>query len=257
MEPDNAKLKVVRHDPRQELMIRTAMVLVLALLLGLAYWLGGRYADYNCDSLRAENDSLTERSEQLHKENRALHQQLAILHTAEKMDQDTVKQLREMIKADKEANEVLTKELTFYKNIFTPTDKTMGIRVAQLTLDSGEAKDEFYFNVVMSQVRANNPYLRGTVTVNIVGLKAGQHTELPLSTLASLQNNTLKFGFRYFQTLPNDNEFFMLKVPADFVPQEIIVRANVTGGVRQRFEQTFQWDKELDADVRQQNEGSE
>ena len=88
--PDNGKLKVIRHDPRREQLVRIFLLVFIALLAVVTYWYGGSHAGQNLDEAQQQNLSLERQTDVLQEENNELRQRLAILEGASKMDREAL-----------------------------------------------------------------------------------------------------------------------------------------------------------------------
>ena len=256
LHPDSGKLRVIRHDPKRDQLIRIFLLVFIALLGGFAYWYGGNHAGQNLDQVQQQNISLESRARVLQEENSELRQRLGILESASKMDREAVNNVRLLVKKLEEEKEQLHKELTFFKSILAPEDMSTGVRVAGFSLLEGNASGQYRLRLVISQVARSNPFLKGTLSVLLIGEKDGKAQTIPLQELIESDQVITRLGFRYFQALPSDREYLDFNIPEGFQPAEVKVMVQITSGIRQSFEQIYQWDKELVADVRQeQNSG--
>ncbi|USE38465.1 DUF6776 family protein [Endozoicomonas sp. SCSIO W0465] len=256
MHPDSGKLRVIRHNPKRDQLIRFFLLIFIALLGGFAYWYGGNHAGQTLEQVRQQNISLESKASVLQEENNELRQRLAILESASKMDRAAVNNVRLLVRKLEEEKEQLHKELTFFKSILAPEDMSTGVRVADFSLLEGDESGQYRLRLVISQVARSNPFLKGTLSVSLIGEKDGKVQTLPLQQLVESDQITTRLGFRYFQALPSDREYLDISIPEGFQPAEVKVVVQITSGIRQSFEQIYLWDKELLADVRQeQNSG--
>ncbi|MFK0572309.1 DUF6776 family protein [Endozoicomonas sp.] len=252
MHPDSGKLRVIRHNPKRDRLIRILLLIFIALLGGFAYWYGGSHAGQNLNKAQQQNLSLVNQAQVLQEENNELRQRLAILDSGSKMDREAVNHVRLQVKQLEDEKELLHKELTFFKSILAPEDMSTGVRVAGFSLLKGDATGQYRMRLVISQVARSNPFLKGTLSVSLLGDKEGKAQAIPLQQLAGQNQVTTRLGFRYFQALPGDREYLDFNLPEGFQPAEVKVVVQITSGIRQSFEQIYQWDKELVADVRQE-----
>ncbi len=249
---DSSKLKVVRHDPKRDRLIRLVLLVLVTVLGGIAYWYGGSDADQTLDAVQAKNDLLVRQAEALQEENVELKQRLTILESSGKMDKDAVNNVRLMVRKLEEEKEQLHKELSFFRNILAPEDSSTGVRIADFSLQQGEVPDSFRMRLVVSQVARSNPFLKGTLSLTVIGQKDGKKQTLTLKQLAGDSEVSTRLGFRYFQALPADRDYLDFTLPKGFEPSDIKVVVQITSGIKQSFEQVYQWDKELVADVQQE-----
>lgn len=249
MHSNGSKLKVIHHDPKRDQLVRILLLISIALLVGFAYWYGGNHADQNLDEAQQENLLLENRASVLQEENNEFRQQLAILESAGKMDREAINNVRILVKQLEEEKEQLHKELTFFKNILAPEDMTTGVRVAEFSLLEGRAPRQYRLRLVISQVANSNPFLKGTLSVSLSGEEDGKTRSIPLKQLAEPDQVMTRLGFRYFQAFPGDRDYLDFTVPEGFQPAELRIAVQITSGIKQDFEQIYQWDKELLADV--------
>lgn len=228
----------------------------IALLGGFAYWYGGNQAGQNLNQVQQQNTRLENKARVLQEENEELRQRVGILESANKMDREAVNYVRLLVRKLEEEKEQLHKELTFFKSILAPEDMSTGVRVAGFSLLQGNKSGQYRLRLVISQVARRNPFLKGTLAVSLIGEKDGKAQTIPLQALIASDQIITRLGFRYFQALPSDREYLDFNIPEGFRPAEIKVMVQITSGIKQSFEQIYQWDKELLADVRQeQNSG--
>ncbi|WP_257283797.1 DUF6776 family protein [Endozoicomonas sp. SESOKO1] len=254
LHPDSKKLRVVHHDPKRDHLIRIFLLVFIALLGGFAYWYGGSHAARNLEQVRQQNVSLQSKASVLEEENKEFRQRLGILETASKIDREAVNHVRLLVKQLEEEKEQLHKELTFFKSILAPEDMSTGVRVAGFSLLKEEEPGHYRLRLVISQVARSNPFLKGTLSVLLIGEKDGNEQTIPLQELIASDQMIPRLGFRYFQALPSDKEYLDFTVPEGFQPEEVKVMVQITSGIRQTFEEIYQWDKELLADVRQEQD---
>ncbi|MGB0360013.1 MAG: DUF6776 family protein [Endozoicomonas sp.] len=222
-------------------------------ILGIIiYWYGGSDADESLDAVRQKNTRLVQQAQALQEENIELKQRLTIMESSGKMDKDAVNNVRLIVRKLEEEKEQLHKELSFFRNILAPEDSSTGVRIADFSLLSGEGTDVYRMRLVVSQVARSNPFLKGTLSLTFEGWQDGKKKVLTIQQLADSDQMTTRLGFRYFQALPADRDYLEFKLPNGFEPSDIKVVIQITSGIKQSFEQVYQWDKELVEDVQQE-----
>ena len=241
----------MRFDPKRDQLIRILLLIFVALLTGLAYWYGSSRGGLHGEQFRQENVSLEIQSRVLREQNSELRQRLTLVESARKMDLEAVNSVRLLVKQLEEEREELLKELSFFKSIMAPEDVSTGVRVASFSLLEGCEPGHYRLRLVLSQVQRSNPFLKGTLSVSLLGEKEGEAQTFELSQLVEPGQDVETLGFRYFQTLPGDREYLDFILPDGFQPAEIKVQVRITSGVRQSVELVYQWHQELAKDVRQ------
>ena len=243
----DSKLRVIHHNPKRAYLVRLALLTTMVVVGAVAYWVGGIHGGQS----REQNVSLQARMQSLQDENSELQQRLAIVESAGAIDRAAVKHVRLQVKQLEDEKAQLHKELTFFKNVLAPEDSSSGVRVAAFNLQAAAQPGRYRLQLVISQVAHTNPFLKGTLAVTLLGEQDGEASSRPLSKLVSAGQLKSQLGFRYFQSLPSDQEYLDFDLPGGFEPSGVKVNVKITSGKKQNFEQIFQWDQELVANVRQ------
>jgi len=250
-------MRVTRYDPKRDQLIRIFLSIFIALLGGFAYWYGSSRGGEDAEDIRKQNLVLENQTRALQEHNSELRQRLTLVESARKMDREAVNNVRLLVRQLEDEKEELLKELSFFKSIMAPEDGTTGVRVASFNLLRGSEPGHYRLRLVLSQVQRSNPFLKGTLSVSLLGEKEGKAETLELSQLVEAGQNVKSLGFRYFQTLPSDKEYLDFTLPDGFQPAEIKVVVQITSGVKQKVELVYQWHQELAKDVRENDEDSE
>ncbi len=246
MSISDSKLRVIHHNPRRERLVRLILLISVVLVGAVAYSVGTIHGG---QSLK-QNRNLQTRVQALQSTNSELQQQLAIAQSGSAIDRAAVKHVRLQVKQLEDEKAQLHKELTFFKNVLAPEDKSLGIRVAAFNLQATAQPGGYRLQLVISQVAHTNPFLKGTLAVSLLGEQDGKAISIPLSLLVGEEQLKSQLGFRYFQSLPSDRDYLDFVLPDGFQPAEVKVVVKITSGKKQNFEQVFQWDQELVTDVR-------
>ena len=90
------------------------------------------------------------------------------------IDRAAVKHVRLQVKQLEDEKAQLHKELTFFKNVLAPEDKSLGIRVAAFNLQATAQPGGYRLQLVISQVAHTNPFLKGTLAVSLLGEQDGK-----------------------------------------------------------------------------------
>ena len=78
--------------------------------------------------------------------------------------------------------------------------------------------------------------MQGGVKIEIGGIEGQQEKVFKLSELDSTKKESIRFRFKYFQSIEGE-----LSLPKDFRPREITILAESTGRNKQRLEKKFDW----------------
>lgn len=249
-------MKVVRHDPVRERKIRLLVLLAVVVLTALAYWLGGRNSVGNHTELEQENTQLQDLKVALEADKEHLAAKLAILERTSKVDREAANNVRLLIRDLEDEKARLNKDLSFYKSILAPEDVSEGVRLHALDLLPGKEDRQFLLRLVVSQVARDNPFLRGTLNVELTGLQGEKKTTLSLLELSG-QEKSAPLGFRYFQSFPESRDYMQLELPEGFTPETIKVVIRVRSGGAKSVTKTFDWQQELSSNVGQEQQSSQ
>ncbi|MRI33440.1 hypothetical protein EOPP23_10630 [Endozoicomonas sp. OPT23] len=237
-------LKVVPHDPAKERRKRNILIVTFLVSVALSYWLGGRISDTEAARLNNENIRLERINKTLIMETEKLIQRVAILERTGQVDKESIKNIRGLIRELEGEKAALAKDLAFFKSILAPENTAQGVRLHELELLPGDAENRFLVRLVVSQVARDNPFLKGTMTVEVDGLSGGKKKTLSLLELSGL-DKTQSLGFRYFQAFPEKEDYLQMEIPAGFTPEKIRVAIKVRRGAVKSIVKTYSWDQEL------------
>lgn len=229
-------------DPRVQRRQRILMVLaVLALpmLVYGAYWKGGEDSRERIRQLEV----LEQHYEQLTRELEHAQQMQAVLSSGERLGRQANEQSRQTIKLLEEQIYKLQQDLAFYKGVLAPASRREGLRIRSFELQGTDDPLLYRYKLLLSRVGTDDKALEGQVRISVVGKREGKEVELDLAELSSEWNSTTSFGFRHLQAFPEGARYAELRLPEDFVPDQIKVRADIKGQ-RQPLERTYNWNEE-------------
>jgi len=87
-------------------------------------------------------------------------------------------------------------------------------------------------------VADNRNYIKGSVKMNLLGVRQGSRQSIPFETVSKdwPDGDGAPFNFRYFQDIGGE-----LVVPEGFMPEQIEVIAQSKGRKAVRLEKRFDW----------------
>jgi len=237
MHIDPADRKILVYQP---VYVWLSVVVALVLLLSAGYFLfqsGVRYADTAWVQLEAQNEDLSQRLEQAHGVEEDLRQQLAIQQRSSEIDRLATTAVRKEFAVLQDSMLEMREELAFYRGIVSPQGGKAGLQVQRFQVRPVDASGRYTFELVLTQLKRNDRYARGTVSLELKGAKAGKAQSLALTDLLVDEPGSLKFKFRYFQEFSGDFE-----LPEGFVPESVVIKVQPSGkGQPDGVEKTVEW----------------
>lgn len=241
-------MAVVKGSPQERLVIRqyqpwerfrrAVYFLLLIVLVGVGGYYGGLYDSMSrIQQLTLERDSLSSELQAAERSIATLTQRVNVLEKGGEVDRKATEGIRQTVKELKAQISTLEEEVSFYKGIMAPSSNDRGLRVSKIDITALENAGSFRYSIMLTQVADNSSYISGLAAVNFVGLRNGERVILPLRDLdSSVTDLGVKFRFRYFQEISGE-----LTLPEQFVPEQVQVVLQSTGGKAQRVEQTIDW----------------
>jgi len=236
------KWEVTTLDPRQQRRKRWLLALLLVglpLLVYGAYWKGG---EDSRERLR-ELEGLAQHYDQLSRELEQAQQMQAVLSSGERLGRQANEQSRQTIKLLEEQIYKLQQDLAFYKGVLAPASRREGLRIRSFELQTTEDPQLYRYKLLLSRVGTDDKPLEGQVRISVTGKREGAAVELDLAELSPEWSGATAFAFRHLQAFPEGARYAELRLPDDFTPSEVKVRADIKGQ-RQPLERTYNWNEE-------------
>ncbi len=236
-----------------------AVSLFLLAAMFLSGWLAWVQSKSERDQLGAEVSRLTRANGQLSQALNEKEQLLMELDRSVKMSKANISEIGLTLSRLQEDKKQLEKELSFYRSIMAPemnksgltidslhiSTLTPGLKLTSTTQHSGQ---QIEFELVLTQVKKQDWYIKGRYQIWLIEKAKGGGTEKRVSLLSYLNNPKMKplFSFRYFQTFRE-----IATIPPQLHPVAIVVTATTRDG-KQQVERRFPWPfEEKTADVQQ------
>lgn len=222
----------VRPCDRRRDRRRLRWLLVLVLCIPLAFWLGTVWHAMEPPTGEAFDTSQVDTED--------LEQRMTVLLSADQVARQADERNRKTIKQLEEQIFNLQQDLAFYKGVLAPGSRREGLRIRSFELQSTADPRVFRYSIMLSRVGPDNATLAGNLEVSLVGRSAGKEARLELEKLSSEHKEpAIAFEFKHFQAIPTTGRSAELKLPADFEPEKIVVKAQVDG--QDPLERTFKW----------------
>jgi hypothetical protein len=228
---------VLRYDPRRRNFVLLS-VLVIGLVLLLAGFLGGRHI------ATSERTAALQRKEELEQQLASstaklteLTQQIANFKLGAEIDREAANQVREEVKVLREGISGLEEEIAFYRRLMDPGAEKKGLDIHSLELYRRTVDDPVQYKVIMQQLGARHPVIKGYVNIDVIGQREGEEVVIPLPEMTEeLKEKDIKLRFRYFQNIEGK-----LILPEGFEPSRIRIVARSSGRDGQQIEKLFDW----------------
>jgi hypothetical protein len=234
------KLVVVPSETRWSRISRRVATFLILLSIPAAGWLGWDAGlRFQAQAVR-ENEVLTRTladTERELQDTRERYQQLQVdllvAHESLAGSQGVIGELEQQLFR-------LQQDLATFQGALSPTAMVPGLRIQSFELGATEDERVFRFKVMVSRVGSEAETTQAELFLDVVGTSAGKKVTLSLAQLASLaEGQGIPLDFRYFQVVPADPADVELRLPDDFVPAQVQLRAEGEG--KKLVEQVFDW----------------
>lgn len=224
------------HKTQKRRAFRHYVVWLTALILAAmaVFWLGNQHFNYQQKNL----DSLESTVQNLRSENNALNKKLNILRVeldvALLAQQKTFDEIKQSIDREK----ALQKDIAFYQQVMAPELTQQGFVIDAFNVEKTLSDRVYRFEVVMLQRDKIKNTLKGNLEITLVGSEAGQSKQYSLNSLLVDSQQTLTFGFKYFQVLDGQ-----IQLPEQFQPERVLIQSEIFQFNRKKGElqSTFEW----------------
>lgn len=234
---DQTQLVIRQYHP-QERALQIILTVVMLIVLGVGGFYAGQYhSRERVQHLTSERDSLQTSLDDAERTITTLTQRVSVLEKGGEVDRKATDGVRQTVKELKTQVANLEEEVSFYKGIMAPSGNDKGLRVGKIDIQPQDNERKYNYSIMLTQVADNSTFIEGLAAVNFVGLKKGEKVILPLRDLAAdITDLGVKFRFRYFQEFKGE-----IELPPQFVPEQVQVVLQSTGGKAQRVEQSIEW----------------
>ncbi len=235
MEPGNRKILV--YQPAHFWLGAATLTVLLMTAAFVLYDRGKKSAILGWEQLSQQGEELKRQNEELQREKLELLQKIAVLERSSEIDRLASLEVRNEFAGLQNELLDLRKELDFYRGIVSPGDVAPGLRIQRFHLEPGKMTGSFRYNLVLTQVKQNEKYVRGVVEIAIQGMEDDKAKWIPLARLVPREAEVMKFKFRYFQSFKGE-----IRIPDGFEPQRVRIRLKPQGkGQPPAIEETMEW----------------
>lgn len=238
-----ARVRIVKDSPNHSPWWWFVLALLAAALLWQMYHLGSQRG-----ALRV-GENLDDRAALLAVQDRSFvileQQQSRIRELSAQLDtqrkltdlevQASVEMQKELQSALLEQRHLL-EQVQFYENIVgTPASKA-GIRMSSMRLRPGETLGSWWLQLTLTQVKKHDVRASGKISLAIYGEQDGVPQELSLKSVHPNGLSSIKFGYRYFQTVA-----VPIKLPVGYEPFELALELTVQRPKKSQLIEQREW----------------
>jgi hypothetical protein len=156
------------------------------------------------------------------------------------IDLQSNQELANNVKELQQANNELSEELKFYRKIMSPELELSGLTIDSLKISKTDQAIQYHFRLTLIQAGKQMQFLKGELTLKLVGLLDGNKTEIDFRELGTINSKQFQFQFKYFQNIQG-----FIHLPLGFEPQKIAVLAKTKGLKKnQNADALFSWQPE-------------
>ncbi len=217
-------------------LVTLGWLLVISATFALGYWL----ARYETDNTRAGMEALRAELAVLSEEVARRREGRLRLERAHQMDREAKRQAQESLADLQRERLELIKQVSYLQRLVR--DAQVGIvEVKELRLREASVSGSFHFEMLLSQLVAQDERTRGRVRLSVVLSRDGEEEKLPLDALPGSSPGELSIDFEHFQTIAGD-----IVLPDGVEPARLIVDIEPDGAAIAASSEAFLWPSELD-----------
>ena len=216
--------------------------LLLAVLISLgfvvaAFYIGERAAysgmGLNPELYRAMKTQLPELQAQL----LVAEARLEVQSTQNQMGQQALEMVRRDLADQKEQIASLEEGLQFYRSLMAPGEIAQGLSLRPLELVALDNPGYYSYRIVAQQEARKHSQLKGELSVEVIGVLAGQQVSYSLAELSSdIEGSEIALRFRYFQSIDGE-----LSLPEGFEPRSVSLVATATAPRKMEVREQYPW----------------
>jgi hypothetical protein len=221
-----------RYSPRIKLLLAVILAVALLALAGLIYNYGLTRAGFERESAEQVQLASQANIRKLQEKNQELQESLARAQRTVQMDQAAYQDLDKSLKASAQEIVKLREELNFYRNIISPVDQKIGLRIQNLSIEPVGTTNQFRYKLVLIQALKHESSVHGRASFEISGIQVGEDATV---RVPAVNERPIQVNFKYFQDIEGK-----LELPRNFQPKRIKVIITSVGGTSMA-EATYNW----------------
>jgi uncharacterized membrane-anchored protein YhcB (DUF1043 family) len=221
-----------RLSPRMKILVAVGLAMVVIGGAGWIYNYGLSMAGFERSTAAQTQVELEDEVRRLRTEGQELREALARAQRTLQMDQTAYQDLERSLKNSAQEIVKLREELNFYRNIISPADKKVGLRVQSLYIEPAGKANLYRYKLVLVQALKHDRTIYGSANFEITGMQAGEEKVLKFPRP---QDKPINVNFKYFQDIEGSFE-----LPTNFRPRQVRVHVTTAGG-GQTLAETYAW----------------
>jgi hypothetical protein len=232
------RLVVRTYAPVRQLLILSAVVVLVVVAAYLMFELGRKKAGFDGIQAAQERALLNDRISELQRQQRELRVQLT---AAEETQRAQVRERSEVARTIGELQAQLAlaqQDLQFYRGIANPqAPQGVSVRVQQFQV-AVRSLPERRYTLRFTLIRESRPEesITGAIGITVDGERAGSAASVDLATASDNKVKQLNFSFRYYANLEQP-----ITLPADFKPERVTIEVRPGRKGMASNRQTFVW----------------
>lgn len=219
----------------QWLLVSVSFVLIAWSCYELGKRVGG-YRRHAQDAQAEAPDRLRTQVVEAEKQRAALVSKLAFVERSTQVELQACEAMKQSLTEMQTEIEALREELAFYKTVMAPSALRPGLRLQAFHIERARPAGRYLYKLVLMQTNANRRKATGTVDFSIQGSHDGKSSTLAYAQVNGQRNNTMRFGFKYFQTIEGS-----VTIPEGFEPERIKVMVTPTTTGLAAIEHSYSW----------------
>jgi hypothetical protein len=225
----------------------TLYLIILAVLLVMAYFLGKYHADVLWEEAVEYAEIVENDLSVAIQENARLLDSLEFEKAKNKRDlqikRQAYEEIADTLAATSREITSLKENIRFYESIIEGDDKKEGLQIKSVSLREEIKGEQFRYEVVLVNGDYSKRMSKGKLVVEMEGTRDGK-----LATIDAFNsNNGQAFSFKYFQRIGGT-----LTIPEGFVPKRLHITARFSGKKPVQKEKWYNWKILLNKNIVQQ-----
>jgi len=220
---------------RSRSLFRLLVTLGWLIALGATFALGYAVASYDSADALAEVDALRSEAARLSEEVAHGRAERVRLERAHQMDREARRQAQQSLAELQRERLALRKRLSYLQRLVRDGDKGVVV-IKELQLFEGDAPGRYRFDMVLSQLVAQDLPTQGAAKVRVIVARDGEEQSLTLDELPGSTPATIPIDFDHFQIVRGE-----IVLPEDLVPQRLIVDIQPDGQLLAPSSEAFLW----------------